>query len=128
MGWQPQRKVRSVKKALTEEERVRHRMIRAQVEQDKTELIARGRRAKARHTILKEAVVALKATREALGLSLADIKASTGIETSNLSRLENAPHPHPTIDTLCRYADAVGKKIVITLVEKSRPVQVPRLR
>src|SRR4029434_1137543 len=116
----PQRKIHSVNKVLTEEERVRHRAIREQVEQEKAELIARGRRAKARHTMLREAVAALKTTREALGLSLADIKASTGIEKSNLSRLENDPHPNPTIDTLCRYAEAVGKEIVITLIEKSR--------
>ena len=41
--------------------------------------------------MLREAVGTLKTTREALGLSLADIKASTGIEKSNLSRLENDP-------------------------------------
>jgi len=40
-----------VKKALTDEERVRHRAIREQVEQEKPALIAHGRRAKARHTI-----------------------------------------------------------------------------
>ena len=115
----PQRKVRSVNKTLTEEERVRHRVIRAQVEQEKAALIARGRRAKARHSMLKETVAALKTTREALGLSLTDIKAFTGIEKSNLSRLENDPLPNPTIGTLCRYAEAVGKEIVITLVDKS---------
>ena len=113
----PQRKVRSVNKALTEEERVRHRAIRAQVEQEKAALIAHGRRAKARHIMLREAVAALKTTREALGLSLADIKAATGIEKSNVSRLENDPLANPTIDTLCRYAEAVGKVIVITLVD-----------
>src|SRR5262245_621534 len=75
----PQRKIHSVNKALTEEERVRHRAIREQIAQEKPELIARGRRVKARHTMLKEAIAALKATREARGLSLADIKASTGI-------------------------------------------------
>jgi transcriptional regulator with XRE-family HTH domain len=94
-------------------------VIREQVEQEKAELIARGRRAKVRHTRLREAVAALKTTREALGLSLADIKAATGIEKSNLSRLENDPLTNPTIDTLCRYADAVGKEIVITLVDIS---------
>lgn len=47
------------------------------------------------------------------------MKASTGIEKNNLSRLEHASHPHPTLDTLCRYADAVGKKIVIALVDTS---------
>src|SRR5215475_3165438 len=114
------RKVRSVHKALTEEERVRHRTIRAQVDQEKTDLLARGRRAKARRIMLKEAVGTLKATREALGLSLGDIKASTGIEKSNLSRLENDPHPNPTVDTLCRYAEAVGKELVITLVDISK--------
>jgi DNA-binding XRE family transcriptional regulator len=113
------RKVRSVNKTLTEEERVRHRTIRAQVEQEKTELMARGQRAKARHIMLKEAVVILKMARETLGLSLADMQATTGIAKSNLSRLEHAPHPNPTIDTLCRYAEAVGKEIVITLVDKS---------
>ena len=115
----PQRKIHSVNKALTEEERVRHRAIRELVEQEKAELIARGRRMKARHTMLKEAVAALKTTREALGLSLADIKAFTGIEKSNLSRLENDPLANPTIGTLCRYAEAVGKDIVITLVDTS---------
>ena len=115
----PQRKIHSVHKAFTEEERVRHRAIREQVEREKAVLIARGRRAKARHTMLKEAVVALKTAREALGLSLADIKASTGIEKSNLSRLENNPLANPTIDTLCRYAEAVGKEIVITLIDIS---------
>ena len=116
----PQRKIHSVNKALTEEERVRHQMIRDQIEQEKVALIAHGRRVKARHTMLREAVAALKSTREALWLSLADIKASTGIEKSNLSRLENDPLANPTIDTLCRYAEAVGKEIVITLVDISK--------
>jgi transcriptional regulator with XRE-family HTH domain len=66
------------------------------------------------------AVAALKSTREALGLSLADIKSSTEIEKSNLSRLENDPLANPTIDTLCRYAEAVGKEMVITLVDISK--------
>jgi hypothetical protein len=104
------RNIRSVHKALTEEERMRHRTIRAQIEQEQPDLMARGRRAKAQHTMLKEAVGTLKATREVLGLSLSDIKASTGIEKSNLSRLENDPHPDPTIGTLCRYAAAVGSR------------------
>jgi len=37
-----------------------------------------------------------------------------------LSRLENDPLANPTIDTLCRYAEAVGKAIVITLVDTSK--------
>src|SRR2546422_8915210 len=102
----PQRKIHSVHKALTEEERVRHREIREQVEQEKAALMARGRRAKARHNMLREAVAALKTTREALGVSLADTQASTGIEKSNLSRLGKDPRWNPEIYTLCRYVDA----------------------
>ncbi len=114
------RQIRNVNKALTEEERARHARLRGEIEQEKPELIARGRRAKERHDRLREAVGALKATREALGLTLADIKARTGIEKGNLSRLENAPNPNPTIETLTRYADAVGKELVITLVDKAQ--------
>jgi DNA-binding XRE family transcriptional regulator len=113
------REVRSVNKKLTEDERQRHRRIREQIEQERPELVAYGKKVKARHDTLRQAVAALKAAREALGLTLTDIRARTGIEKSNLSRLENDPNPNPTIDTPCRYADAVGKEIAITLVEKS---------
>ncbi|MFV1966255.1 MAG: helix-turn-helix domain-containing protein [Pirellulaceae bacterium] len=113
------RKVRSVNKRLTDEERLRHQRIREQIEQEKPELIAQGRRIKSQHARLREAVAALKSTRESLGLSLADIRERTGIEKGNLSRLENAANPNPTVDTLTRYADAVGKEIVIALVDKT---------
>jgi hypothetical protein len=112
-------KIRSIKKELTQAERVRHAAIRRQIEQEKPELMAQGRRVKLRHVRLREAVGVLKSTREALGLTLADIKARTGIEKGNLSRLENAANPNPTIDTLIRYADAVGKELVMQLVDKS---------
>jgi len=114
------REVRSVNKSLTEDERQRHRRIREQIEQERDDLVAYGQKVKIRHDTLRQAVAALKAAREALGLTLTDIKARTGIEKSNLSRLENDPNPNPTIDTLCRYADAVGKEITITLFEKSQ--------
>jgi DNA-binding XRE family transcriptional regulator len=115
------RKIRDVKKTLTDEERLRHAEIRRQIEHEKPELIARGRRALERHARLRDAVGVLKSTREALGLTLADIKERTGIEKANLSRLENAARPNPTIDTLTRYADAVGKELVIDLIDKTVP-------
>ncbi len=108
---------RNVNKKLTAEEKDRHQEIRRQIEREKPELIARGQAAKAKHARLREAVSELKATRMALGLSLADIGERAGIEKGNLSRLENARNPNPTIDTLTRYADAVGKEIVITLLD-----------
>ena len=109
---------RNVSKKLTAEEKARHQEIREQIAGEKPELMARGRAAKAKHARLKEAVGELKAARQALGLSLMEVGERAGIEKGNLSRLENAEHPNPTIDTLTRYADAVGKEIVITLVDQ----------
>jgi len=37
---------------------------------------------------------------------------------SNLSKLENAADSNPTVATLVNYADALGKKLVIQLVDK----------
>jgi len=48
------RKIRSVKKQLTPAERVRHAAVREQIEREKAELIARGRRVKLRHARLRE--------------------------------------------------------------------------
>jgi hypothetical protein len=111
-------KIRNVNKKLTEGDRQRHAEIRRQIEGEKEEIIALGVRSMARQARLRNAVGVLKSTRETLGLTLEDIKARTGIEKGNLSRLENAAHPNPTVDTLIRYADAVGKELVIELVDK----------
>ncbi len=111
---------RNVNKKLTPEEKARHRKIREQIELEKPELMARGRAVKAKHARLREAVGELKAARLALGLSLADVGQRVGMEKGNLSRLENASNPNPTIDTLTRYAEAVGKEIVITLLDHPR--------
>lgn len=109
--------VRNVNMKLTDEERSRHKKIREQIEQEKHELMARGRQIKARYARLRDAVAMLKSTRESLGLSLGVIKDRTGIEKGNLSRLENALTPNPTVETLSRYAEAVGQEIVISLVD-----------
>src|SRR5437879_4129552 len=56
----------------------------------------------------------LKESREAAGLTLADVSARCGIDQPALSRLENGHTPNPTIDTLWRYAAAVGKRLVLS--------------
>lgn len=73
------REVRSVNKKLTEDERQRHRRIREQIKQERAELVAYGKKVKARHDTPRRAVAALKAAREALGLTLSDMRARTGI-------------------------------------------------
>ena len=44
---------------------------------------------------------------------LADIVARCGIDQPALSRLENGHTPNPTLDTLWRYAAALGKRLVL---------------
>ena len=66
----------------------------------------------------------LKAVREAAGLTLSDVSARCGIDQPALSRLENGRTPNPTLDTLWRYAAAVGKRLVLSAedVQDVRPV------
>jgi AraC-like DNA-binding protein len=64
---------------------------------------------------LSEAARLLKAERVRQGLSLSDIQERTGIDPPNLSRLENDTGANPTVATLTRYAEALGKKLVVVL-------------
>jgi hypothetical protein len=115
---------RRIQRPLTPEQKAEYKKVIQQIEAEKPRLREIGLKAKAefdaRQTKLREAVAALKSAREQLGLSLADIRQRTGIDKANLSRLENAADPNPSFDTLTRYAEAVGKEIVITLADKGR--------
>jgi len=59
----------------------------------------------------------LKKEREAAGLSLADVSERTGMDRAAISRLENGHQLNPTIDTLARYAAALGKRILWSFAE-----------
>jgi DNA-binding XRE family transcriptional regulator len=60
---------------------------------------------------LRVMLAALKEHREKHGLSLADIAARSGMDRAAVSRLENGVYLNPTLDTLHRYAEAVGAEI-----------------
>jgi transcriptional regulator with XRE-family HTH domain len=60
---------------------------------------------------------ALRAERERLGLSLSEVSELCGIEKGALSRLENGLNANPTLDTLRRYAQALGKAIGLRLAD-----------
>ena len=90
--------------------------------------MALGRQIKGRHERLRQAIAALKSKREELGLSLVEVGERTGIGKANLSRLENAANPNPTIGTLMRYADALGTEILITLAESAEVEEVKTRR
>ena len=64
---------------------------------------------------LKDVVALLKAERIRQQLSLADVQERTGIERPNLSRLENEVEANPTIATVMRYAEALGKQLLVVM-------------
>ena len=105
----------------TAEEQARHAKLREQIADELPEI---RKRAKERMALLKEegtplrqVLGALRAERERQGLSLADINERTGIDRAALSRLENNEDANPTLATLERYAEAVGKQMVVLLSE-----------
>ena len=91
-------------------------MIATEIPEIKEEVraIRQGRQAQ-----IGEAIGLLKAERELRGLSLADIGERTGLSKSAISKLENNEDANPTINTLTKYADALGMVLGIVLTEKS---------
>jgi uncharacterized DUF497 family protein/DNA-binding XRE family transcriptional regulator len=102
---------------LTPEEAAKYRAVREQVARELPELIARHHERTATLDQLNELLVQLKAAREAKGLSLADLTDLTGMDRSALSKLETGQRANPTVETLVRYAEAVGKRLVVSLTD-----------
>jgi DNA-binding XRE family transcriptional regulator len=102
---------------LTPEETAKYRAIREQVASEVPELVGRHHLRTASLDQLQELLMQLKAAREAKGLSLADLTELTGMDRSALSKLETGGRPNPTVETLVRYAEAVGKRLVVTLAD-----------
>lgn len=66
---------------------------------------------------LVETLATLRLAREREGLSLAEVAERSGIDRAAVSRLENGHNTNPTIDTLGRYAAALGKRIAFSIVD-----------
>src|SRR5262245_36671120 len=103
---------------LTPEEAAEYKTVRKQVAEELPDLIARHRERTAALDPLRGLLDQLKAAREEKGLSLADLTERTGMDRSALSKLETGQRPNPTIETLVRYAEAVGKRVVVTLKDQ----------
>jgi DNA-binding phage protein len=105
----------------TAEEKERHTRIRGQIQEELTDIKQRAKQQLAevmqRGIAMQHTMSVLKAERMKKGLSLSDMKERTGIERSTLSRLENHEEANPTVNTLIRYAEAVGKKMFIVFVD-----------
>jgi ribosome-binding protein aMBF1 (putative translation factor) len=59
----------------------------------------------------------LRQAREAAGLSLADVAERTGMDKAFVSRLETGKG-NPTVETLARYAAALGKRVVFGMEDE----------
>ena len=102
---------------LTPEEAQKYRTIRAQVAEELPDLVARHHERVEASEQLTKVLAQLKIMRKKRGMSLADVMNRTGMERSAISKLETGQRPNPTIDTLVRYAEAVGKKLVVKLAD-----------
>jgi ribosome-binding protein aMBF1 (putative translation factor) len=102
---------------LTAAEAAKYQKVRAQVTKELPDLIARHHQRMASLDQFQTLVEQLKTAREAKGLSLSDLTDRTGMDRSAISKLETGQRPNPTIDTLVRYAEAVGKRLVVSLAD-----------
>ena len=102
---------------LTPEESATYKAVREQVAEELPDLVARHQERTAALDQVDELVLQLKAAREEKGLSLADLTERTGMDRSALSKLETGRRPNPTVETLVRYAEAVGKRLVVSLAD-----------
>jgi ribosome-binding protein aMBF1 (putative translation factor) len=116
-----QRQAKHTKRSLTSDERRRVEEARRLIADEEAEIRNKAREYKhsyeAARATLQDAVKLLKTERERMGLSLADVSERMGMERPNLSRLENEADSNPTIATLIRYADALGKHLFIALAD-----------
>ena len=83
--------------------------------EESDQIKAKGRAIFAHHEAMQEVIAALKAARQAQGLSLAEVGERSGIGKANLSRLENDASPNPTWDTITRYAESVGRRLQVNV-------------
>jgi DNA-binding XRE family transcriptional regulator len=106
----------------TPEDRARHKALREKFQRERPtleQLVASGDYAgpipQGVVLDLLQGLAELKKARTAAGLSLADVAERSGIDKAALSRLENGIQSNPTVETLLRYAAAVGKRLRWTL-------------
>jgi DNA-binding XRE family transcriptional regulator len=102
---------------LTPDEAAKYKAVREQVAEELPQLISRHHERMASLEELDKLLSQLKAAREAKGLSLADVTELTGMDRSALSKLETGQRANPTVETLVRYAEAVGKRLVVSLTD-----------
>src|SRR6516165_9920471 len=98
----------------TAAERARHKAIRREFEHCPTQedLQASGDYEgpikSGAYFAIKVVIHELKKARQEAGLTYADVSRIAGLDQSTLNKLEKGRLPNPKVDTLWRYASAVG--------------------
>ena len=96
----------------------KYREIRKRVAKELPQLVARHQDRIATLDQFGALLKQLKDARKDMGISLADLTEITGMDRSAISKLETGKRPNPTIETLARYAEAVGKHILVSLADE----------
>src|SRR5271157_5743880 len=106
---------------LTEEEQAAE-AIRARASEEQPgpdELIDRGELDElvphAQYLEVRTLGTKMREIREGLGLSLTDVSERSGLTRAVVSRLENGWKLNPTLETLFRYAEALGSDLHLTI-------------
>jgi DNA-binding XRE family transcriptional regulator len=112
---------------LTSEQRESHKAIRERFRHERPspdELIEQGELdelvPQGQFMELARLVGQIKRERERKGLSLTDVSEASGLTRPAISRIENGWNVNPTLDTLFRYAAAVGLHIGMAASEQTR--------
>jgi DNA-binding XRE family transcriptional regulator len=104
---------------LTSDEAAAYRALREQLEAERPELVARHEQRMASLQQLERLFTQLTQVREAKGLTLADLVQLTAVDRSALTKLETEHRADPSIETLVRYAEALGIRLVVSLADAS---------
>jgi DNA-binding XRE family transcriptional regulator len=113
------KEARQVRRELTLQEKRRWEKAVAETASERDEIVKQGRAVQAARRVARQMLGDLKAERERLGLSLADMMRLTGMSRESISRLENDPAPNPTVLTFARYAAALGLELQFTTTKGS---------
>jgi len=104
-------------------------LLRQQLDAEEPALKAEGRAklatVKAKRAELASIFTSLKAERERLGLSLADMAERSGMAREVIYRLESQTTPNPTIGTIQRYATALGLEVSFALKRIANSIGKP---
>lgn len=76
---------------------------------------ADARRVRDRHERMRAIISELRAERERQGLSMEAMAERIGMDPQNLDRIETNPNANPTLETIHRLAEALGKQLHLEL-------------